>query len=119
MSLTQNELKQFEEDGYVVKPRVFSAADLKPLQDAMNEIVATDAERLKAEGKLENTFPDEPFERRLACIMEASSEAGWEIYRAIIGKSGGGYSGAAIFKMIVHPPLLSCIESISTRMFGK
>jgi hypothetical protein len=112
MSLTRQELRQFEEDGYVVKRQVFAARDLAPLREAMNEIVASEAERLKAEGKLENTFPDEPFERRLARIMEASSAAGWEIYRAIIGKSGGGYSGEAIFKMIVHPPLLSCIESI-------
>ena len=112
MSLTQSEIKQFEEDGYVVKRQVFAERDLAPLREAMNEIVANEAERLQREDKLAETFPDEPFERRLACIMEASSEAGWEIYRAITGKSGGGYSGEAIFKMIVHPPLLSCIESI-------
>jgi hypothetical protein len=112
MSLTHQELAQFEEDGFVVKRQVFSQGELKPLQEAMNEIVAREAERLQREGKLSDVFPDEPFERRLACIMEASSEAGWEIYRAITGKSGGGYSGEAIFKMIVHPPLLSCIESI-------
>lgn len=112
MSLTPQELTQFQEDGYVVKRQVFAERDLEPLREAMNEIVAREAERLQHEGKLSDIFLGEPFERRLACIMEASSEAGWEIYRAITGKSGGGYSGAAIFKMIVHPPLLSCIESI-------
>lgn len=112
MSLSPQELTQFEEDGFVVKRQVFSQNDLHPLREAMNEIVAREAERLQREGKISNTFEGEPFERRLACIMEASSEAGWEIYRAITGKSGGGYSGEAIFQMIVHPPLLSCIESI-------
>lgn len=112
MSLAQQEITQFSEDGYVVKRQVFSQDELKPLQNAMAEIVANEAARLQAEGKLSDTFASEPFERRLAYIMETSSEAGWEIYRAITGKSGGGYSGEAIFQMIVHPPLLSCIESL-------
>jgi hypothetical protein len=112
MHLTEQELKQFDEDGYVVKPQVFSEEDLKPLREAMSEIVATEAARLKSEGKLSETFHDEPFQRRLACIFKESPEAGQEIYQKIIGKGGGGYSGEAIFKMMVHPPLLACIESI-------
>jgi hypothetical protein len=112
MNLTQQELQQFEEEGYVVKPQVFSEEDMAPLRDAMVEIVADEAARLHAEGKLAETFPDEPFERRLASIMKAAPEAGWSIYKTITGRSGGGYSGPSIFQMIVHPPLLSCIESI-------
>jgi len=112
MHLTEQELKQFHEEGYVVKPQVFSEQDLEPLRDAMSEIVETEAERLKTEGKLSETFPDEPFQRRLACIFNTSPEAGQEIYMKIIGKGGGGFSGSAIFNMIVHPPLLSCIENI-------
>lgn len=112
MSLTAPELAQFLDDGYVVKRQVFSPGELEPLRAAMNEIVAHEAERLQREGALENTFPDEPFETRLARIRNASPAAGNAIYRAIIGKSGGGYSGPAIFQMIAHPPLLACIESI-------
>lgn len=113
MSLTAQELAQFEEDGYVVKSQVFAPAAIQPLRDAMSSIVAGEAERLYAAGELPDTFADEPFERRLACIMNASPEAGMAIYKAIMGqKGGGGYTGPEMFNMIVHPPLLSCIESI-------
>ena len=34
MSLTPDELTQFHRQGYLLKPGIFTAADLKPLQDA-------------------------------------------------------------------------------------
>ena len=112
MSLTTQEKEQFENEGYVVKRGVFQDADLEPFRAAMNEIVESEAGRLQSEGKLNETFPIEGFERRLAAIAEVSPEAGTAIYEAIIGKSGGGFSGPAIFDMLVHLPLLSCVESL-------
>ena len=40
MSLTNTELQQFNEEGYVVKPAVFFDVEaLQPIQDALGEIV--------------------------------------------------------------------------------
>ena len=50
MSLTNTELQQFNEEGYVVKPAVFSSEALQPIQDALGEIVDTEAKRLQSEG---------------------------------------------------------------------
>lgn len=113
MSLSPQELEQFQSDGYVVKAGIFSASDLVPLRQAMDRIVDEEAERLQREGVLENSFPDLGFEHRLGAIMSTSHAAGMAIYRAIMGKKGGGgYTGPELFNMVVHPPLLSCIESI-------
>ena len=62
MSLTDAELQQFHEEGYVVKPAVFSSADLQPIQDALGEIVDAEAKRLQSEEKLEDTYSNAPSE---------------------------------------------------------
>ncbi len=112
MSLTDVELRQFHDKGYVVKPAVFSAVDLQPIKDGLSDIVDTEAKRLQSEGKLEDIYSDVPFGTRLARIRESNIEAAVEIVRAIIGRGGGGFSGPALFQMLTHPPLLSCIESL-------
>lgn len=113
MTLSPSELQHFQDEGYVVKPQVFTEKDLQPLRRAIGNIVAEEAARLQATGLLPATFASEPFERRLGRIMAAYPEAGMAIYRAIMGqKGGGGFTGPEMFSMIVHSPLLSCVESI-------
>ena len=112
MRLTHAELQQFHQEGYVTKPTVFSAADLQPIKDALTEIVDTEVKHLQSKGRLEDTFSNEPFGIRLARISESNPDAGLEIIRAITGRGGGGYSGPAMFGMLTHPGLLSCVESL-------
>ncbi|MDA0991607.1 MAG: phytanoyl-CoA dioxygenase family protein [Verrucomicrobia bacterium] len=112
MSLTATERRQFMDEGYVVKSAVFSASDLRPIKDAINEIVDQGAAELHAAGKLAETFADAPFESRLARIRAANPEAGDSIYRRLTGKGGGGYSGPAMLGMYRHEPLVSCIQSL-------
>ncbi len=112
MSLTQNELVLFHRQGYLVKPGLFTAADLKPLQDALTEIVDQGARDLQADGKLANIHADKPFGQRLSSIYLEDSEAGQAITNRVMGKGGGGYNGSAMLQTIRHPALLSCIESL-------
>ena len=112
MSLTSAELQQFNEEGYVVKPAVFSTDALQPIQDALSKIVDTEAKRLQSEGALEEIFPDEPFGNRLGRIRKSNPDAAIEITKGVMGSGGGGFSGASMFGMLTHPPLLSCVESL-------
>ncbi|MCY4409997.1 MAG: phytanoyl-CoA dioxygenase family protein [Caldilineaceae bacterium] len=112
MSLTQNELALFHRQGYLVKPGLFIAADLKPLQDALTEIVDQGARELQAIGKLTNIHADKPFGQRLSSIYLEDSEAGQAITSRVMGKGCGGYNGSAMLQTIRHPALLSCIESL-------
>ena len=59
MSLANTELQQFNEEGYVVKLGVFSREALQPIQDALSEIVDTEAKRLQSEGVLDDIYADE------------------------------------------------------------
>ena len=112
MSLTSTELQQFNEEGYVIKPGVFSTEALKPIQDALSEIVDTEAKRLQSEGVLDDIYADEPFGNRLGRISRSNLDAATEITRGVMGAGGGGFSGASMFGMLTHPPLLSCVESL-------
>ena len=112
MSLTQQEVTQFHRQGYLLKPGIFGADDLLPLQSALTEIIDQQARALQADGQLKIVYAQHPFGKRLARIYAENPAASNLITHHIMGKGGGGYNGAAILHCIRHPPLLSCIESL-------
>lgn len=112
MSLTTNELSQFQRQGFLLKPGLFTAQDLKPLQSALTEIIDQAARALQSEGKLTQIHQDLPFGQRLARIFLDNRSAGEAITGQVMGKGGGGYNGPAMLQTIRHPALLSCIESL-------
>lgn len=112
MSLTAEELSLFHRQGFLLKKGLFTARDLKPLQDALYAIIDEGARDLHANGELANTHADQPFGRRLSSIYLDDKEAGEKITGRVMGKGGGGYNGPAMLQTIRHAPLLSCIESL-------
>lgn len=112
MHLTKQEIEQFHQLGYVVKPAVFSQAAMQPIKDAIDEMVDRKARQLYADGKLADLCADAPFETRLAEIQAADKAAAQAIVSYIWGKGGGGYSGPAMLAMLRHEPLLGCISSL-------
>lgn len=112
MHLTNPEITQFHELGYVVKPDIFSQADLQPIKEAINQMVDLKARQLHADGQLADLCADGSFETRLAEIQTVDKAAAQAIVQHIWGKGGGGYSGPAMLAMLRHAPLLGCIESL-------
>lgn len=112
MSLTTDELSLFHRQGFLLKTGLFTAQDLKPLQDALTEIIDQGARELHTDGKLVNVHADQPFGRRLSSIYLENKETGEALARRVMGKGGGGYNGPAMLQTIRHPALLSCIESL-------
>ena len=112
MSLTTDELSLFHRQGFLLKTGLFTAQDLKPLQDALTEIIDQSARALHADGQLADIREEAPFDKRLARIFADNKAAGEEITREVMGKGGGGYNGPAMLQTIRHPALLSCIESL-------
>ncbi|MYJ78392.1 MAG: hypothetical protein F4047_09655, partial [Caldilineaceae bacterium SB0670_bin_27] len=98
MSLTPDELVLFHRQGYLLKTGLFTAEDLKPLQDALTEVIDHCARELQADGKLTNIHADQPFGRRLASIHAENEDAGKEITSKVMGKGGGGYNGPAMLQ---------------------
>ena len=112
MSLTKDQINQFEKEGYVVKPGVYSHEDMIPIKEALTAIVHKEALALKEEGMLDDVYEDEPFQTGLARIRYANPEACQIIYKSIMGKGGGGFKEESMLHFLRHRPLLSCIESL-------
>jgi hypothetical protein len=112
MHLTNQEIEQFHQLGYVVKPAVFSQAAMQPIKEAIDEMVDRKARQLHADGKLADICADAPFETRLANIQTVDKAAAQAIVGYIWGKGGGGYSGPAMLAMLRHEPLLGCVASL-------
>ena len=115
MHLTAAEIAAFNGNGYVVKPDVFSEADLRAIRTAIAAMIESAVRELHAAGELQHLQSDASLETRLARIMAAEPEAGRQIYARLLGKGGGGYRGPAMFAMLTHPGLIGCVESLVGR----
>ena len=112
MHLTNREINQFQEAGYVVKPDVFTTEDLQAFKDRINEIVDTEVKKHVEQKHIKNLFEDEGFETRLARVYDESKETGQAIASAIMGKGGGGFSDQEILQILRHPPLVDCVSNL-------
>lgn len=112
MQLNNQEIDQFHQLGYVVKPGVLTEADMQPIKAAIDEMVDRKARQLQADGQLADICVDASFETRLAAIQAIDPAAAQAIVQHIWGKGGGGYSGPAMLALLRHAPLLGCIDSL-------
>jgi phytanoyl-CoA hydroxylase len=114
--LSPEQVRQFHDDGFVIVPDVFDPADLEPIRQAMERMIDEEAQRLHAEGKLENLHEELDFNHRVAAIHRDSKENGEAILRAIEGRSGGGVNTREIFDVIVQQQLIdACADLLSTQ----
>lgn len=74
MALTQQQLDQFEDDGYLVVKGGLEDGDLDPVIHEYEAHIAKRADELKAEGKITDTHDGAPFDRRLALISQECNE---------------------------------------------
>ncbi|MBV9850974.1 MAG: phytanoyl-CoA dioxygenase family protein [Armatimonadetes bacterium] len=110
--LTQTQIAQFFDEGYVMVPGLFAPAELEPLRQEIAGLVDDTAQRLAADGKIADTHADEPFETRLTRLLADHPETQGEFMRAIEGKAGGGHTGEEMFRLIVHPRLLDAMADL-------
>jgi len=74
MHLSPAQMTQFHQHGYLVVDNVLTDADLTPVIDEYAAYIDRRAHELHAAGKLSQLYVHEPFERRLACICQETSE---------------------------------------------
>ena len=109
MSLTDKELAQFNDLGYVVKTGIYDDEDLQLLKDGLTGAIQEKCTQLVAEGTLDHDFSDASFETRLTRIHERNPDAAHEILMSIWS---GRFHGPGILKALRHRPLIDCIESL-------
>ena len=113
--LSPEQVRQFNDEGFVIVPDVFDPADLEPIRQAMERMIEEKVQELHSDGKLENLHQELDFDRRVAAIHRDSKENGEAILRAIEGRSGGGVNAPEIFDVIVHQQLIdACADLLGT-----
>ncbi|HEX5323956.1 MAG TPA: hypothetical protein VFW40_09230, partial [Capsulimonadaceae bacterium] len=64
-SLTDEQVALYQEEGYLVLPKLLTDADLAPAREAMMQKVDEIANELNSDGLVTETYPESPFESRL------------------------------------------------------
>ena len=103
--LHADQLAQFERDGYLIVPNLFTDADLQPVIDEISGEVDGRARELVAAGELSRAYEEEGFETRLAHISRETDKVALSIW-------DGTLAGPAIFGLLTHPRLLDVAEQM-------
>ena len=106
--LTENQKREYLENGFLPIERLFDPGQLDTLIVELNGVVDEWAERYCEEGRLEDRFADEPFERRLYLIHEAMDGRCEELLLAVLGKR----KTAGMFHVMTLPEILDVVESL-------
>ena len=110
--LTEDQKRQFFDEGWVVVPDLFPLETLEPIRDEIGGIVDKTARQLLSDGKIEDLREERSFEERLVALLHDRPET-WEQHRkAIEGKAGGGHAGKEMYGLLKNERLLNAMESL-------
>lgn len=103
--LSEKQVAEFHEEGYLVVDDVLDDGQIHALIDEIADEIDRCATSLVGAGLLSRSYSDEPFERRLASITRETDS----VLNTI---KAGRLSGPALFNMITAPQVLDVIESL-------
>ena len=107
MNVTEEHLRFYEEEGYVVLEGALTKEDLEPIIQDYTAVVDEKARELHSEGKIENLYADEPFESRMARVAEeARDDQGSKLGNLDIGAT----RRPATFEFLRNKNLVDAIE---------
>ncbi|TLS50261.1 phytanoyl-CoA dioxygenase family protein [Paenibacillus antri] len=108
MSLTREQVADFQTYGYVIAEDVFTDADLAPVIAELEREIDRRARALHAEGKIASLHEDEPFERRYALLHRQCPDIGRRFDIMFL-------LGSAMFDFLRNDKLLDVVESLLGR----
>ena len=105
MRLTKKQCETYRTQGVLIVKNALTDEDLQPVIDEISEWISERALVLKQEGKIEDLYENEPFDRRFGKLLAQSGEmvGGLDIMH---------YRGKAIFEFLKNDNLLDVIEGI-------
>ena len=111
--LNSEQITFYKDEGYLSVENVLPVEDLQPLIAELNETVDRNARRARALGELSDSFENEPFERRLARIVESvarpsQTSFGDTVFNGLHGK----LKTKGMFAVMTHPAILDIVESL-------
>ena len=110
MALSEAQLAQYMDEGYLVVEDLLNASVLSPLIGEFEAAIDTKARALQAAGQLSQLHEDAPFEARLALLYaDAEAEAAQALWHVGQGKH---HKTAGMFAVWTCPALLDIVEQV-------
>jgi phytanoyl-CoA hydroxylase len=116
--LTETMRKHFQEDGYLVVPRIFDPArDFAPLLREYSGVLDGIATELLERGEIRSAYSELPFEQRLTTICEESGRNFPQYFDFSLPQSNIRHDtpmhvGPAVFALLSHPRMLDLAEEL-------
>ncbi len=106
-SLTEEQVRFYDEEGYLVLENLLNEADLAPAKEAMMQKVNEIAEALFAAGEIQDKLKDRPFESRLAELFAGKSDQDFLRWGRGWRDRIPGY-----FHFMANPKIIDAVESL-------
>lgn len=111
--LNSEQITFYKDQGYLLVEDVIPVEDLQLLISELNETVDRNARKAQASGELSDMFEDEPFERRLARIVESVSDpSDTSFSNTLFTGLQGKLKTEGMFAVQAHPAILDIVESL-------
>ena len=111
--LNSEQVGFYKDQGYLLVEDVVPVEDLQLLISELNETVDQNARKAQANGELSELFEDEPFERRLARIVESVTDPSESSFTdTLFDGLHGKLKTDGMFAVMTHPAILNIVESL-------
>ena len=111
--LNSEQIAFYKHEGYLLVEDVIPVEDLQPLISELNETVGQNAREAQAKGELSELFEDEPFERRLARMVESVADPSDTSFTDTFFEGlHGKLKTEGMFAVQTHPAILDIVESL-------
>jgi phytanoyl-CoA hydroxylase len=98
-------VEALDREGYIILRGFFEPGVIEDAKSAMKILVQQQAEQFLAEGRITDTFPNEPFETRLLRLHERELKKAPHVFRPQLHLQG-------MYGMFFHPRLLDVVERV-------
>ena len=106
-SLSEEQVRRYDEEGYLVLDDLLDAADFAPVREAMEHKVELIAEALLRDGLIADPLRELPFELRLARLFDGMTDAEFLQYGRSWRDRFAGY-----YTFMMNPKILDAVESL-------
>lgn len=111
--LNSEQIAFYRDQGYLLVEDVLPVEELQPLISELDETVDQNARDAQARGELTELFEEEPFERRLARIVESVADPSDTSFTDTFFEGlHGKLKTEGMFAVQTHPAILDIVESL-------
>jgi ectoine hydroxylase-related dioxygenase (phytanoyl-CoA dioxygenase family) len=86
--ITQSQQDQFENEGYIILPKVLSSDVVEGARQSVQELIDIEADKLMKQGLISDLFKDEPFETRWLRLFENKLDLAPDSFRPELHLAG-------------------------------